>query len=233
LDFDRPTLTTILQHIARYAPIGELDSLGTFVKSKFSDDLDFQLALFNSVASGAEQRGATLREGLRNWGSDLCSSALAPTPDSSWFNVPLENAPTANPWAFQERKCSDGQKVKLLSSLPHGEQLTGVLRSHEFILPQKLSLYLAGHDGFPDKPAQKKNVVRLRAATSGAVLAEAFAPRNDVAQKITWDLASHPGQHGFLEVTDADTGSAYAWIAFGRFDPPMLALPMVAPAEIV
>ncbi len=247
LNFDRSTLTAILQHIARYAPISELDQLGGFVKSKFGEDVDFQLALFNGVTTGAEQRGAKLSEPLRAWGGELCSRALAASTDTGWFNAPLEGVPSGNPWSFQERRCADGQRTRLLSSLPNGEVLTGVLRSRTFALPSTLSFYLAGHDGFPERPAQQKNVVRLRLAPAdvaadvsrragtqaGKIVAEAYAPRNDTAQRITWNLADHAGQPGFIEVTDADPGEAYAWIAFGRFDPPVLTLPSKAPVEIV
>jgi putative heme-binding domain-containing protein len=238
-----------------------LDHLGAFVKSKFTDDVDFQLALFNSVVTGAEQRGVKLSEALRNWGGELCGRALGKTTDTGWFNTPLEGAPTPNPWAFQERRCADGQKARLLSSFPNGEELTGVLRSREFTLPGKLTFYFAGHDGPPDKPAHQKNRIRLHlardSAQSGAsstrtgspqhaadggsaprdedatMIAEAYAPRNDVAQKITWDLSAHSGQRGFIEVTDAATDEAYAWIAFGRFEPPVVSLPSIAPVEIV
>ena len=72
----------------------------------------------------------------------------------------------------------------------------------------------------------KKNVVRLVDAASGAVLREAAPPRNDVAQRIEWDLADIKGKCVFFEATDGDTGGAYAWLAFGRFRPelPELAL---------
>lgn len=50
-------------------------------------------------------------------------------------------------------------------------------------------------------------------------------PRNDTARKITWDLAEFAGKRAVIEVTDGDDGKAYAWLAFGRFDP---ALPELA-----
>lgn len=58
------------------------------------------------------------------------------------------------------------------------------------------------------------------------VIREAKVPRNDTAQKITWDLAEFAGKRAVIEVTDGDNGDAYAWLAFGRFDPvlPELAL---------
>ena len=140
---------------------------------------------------------------------------------SGWMTTGGEN-----PWGFQERMCSDGQKAQVISSLVHGEQLTGVLRSAAFALPAKLSFFLCGHDGFPDKPAGKKNFARLRDAADGRVLREAAPPRNDTAQRIEWSLAEFAGRSGFVEITDGDSGTAYAWLAVTRFEPklPQLAL---------
>lgn len=56
------------------------------------------------------------------------------------------------------------------------------------------------------------------------VVREAKVPRNDIAQKITWDLADLAGKRAVIEVTDGDDGKAYAWLAFGRFAPALLEL---------
>ena len=53
----------------------------------------------------------------------------------------------------------------------------------------------------------------------------AFPPRNDIAQRVTWDLADVTSAKVYFEATDGDDGKAYAWLAFGRFDP---ALPELA-----
>jgi putative heme-binding domain-containing protein len=112
-----------------------------------------------------------------------------------------------------------------MSSFPHGETLTGILRSPVFVLPKQLSFHLCGHDGLPGQPAGGKNFVRLLNAESKSVLRETKVPRNDTAQRITWDLADLGGKRAVIEVTDGDDGKAYAWLAFGRFDP---ALPELA-----
>ena len=65
----------------------------------------------------------------------------------------------------------------------------------------------------------------VNAALQTRVLREAFPPRNDTARLVTWDLTEFAGQRGYIEVTDGDNGDAYAWLAFGRFDP---ALPELA-----
>ena len=61
------------------------------------------------------------------------------------------------------------------------------------------------------------------------VVREAKVPRNDTAQKVTWDLADLAGKRAVIEVTDGDDGKAYAWLAFGRFEP---ALPELTLGEV-
>src|SRR5437667_453788 len=82
---------------------------------------------------------------------------------------------------------------------PGGEKLTGILRSKPFIIPEKLSFFMAGHDGSPDKPPRKKNLVRLRDARTQEVLARSAPPRNDTAQPFSWDLSKFAGRKGYLE----------------------------------
>ncbi len=216
------TLARYAQHAARFAPAGELDSLGDFVRTKFSADLDFQSALFKSIQDGTAQRGVELSSATRVWGAELAVKLLAPadTNPAAWVNSPLDGAKDSrNPWALQERGCADGVRAQLMSSFPNSETLTGTIRSAPFPLPAKLSFYLCGHDGFPGQPAQKKNFVRLIEADTKAVLREAAPPRNDTARKITWDLSEFAGKRGYFEATDGDDGKAYAWLAFGRFEP--------------
>jgi putative heme-binding domain-containing protein len=108
----------------------------------------------------------------------------------------------------------------------------GVLRSAPFEAPQALSFYTAGHNGPPGETLPKRNVMRLLDAKTGEVLAEAFPPRDDVARKVTWDLKEFAGRAAVFEATDAQDGSGYAWLAFGRFDPPVVKLPSVGPDVI-
>ncbi|MSU35581.1 MAG: c-type cytochrome [Pedosphaera sp.] len=233
LETKRGLLSSALKHAAQYAPPSELEAIATFARRQFTEDLDFQLDLLASVDQGASQRGVTLSESLRVWGTELCGQALSVMPDSAWYNTPLETTTDAsNPWAFQERRCADGQTATLLSSFPRSETFTGRLRSKPFAVPARFSFYLCGHDGEPDRPPEGHNVIQLRDAATGAVLVESAPPRNDTAQKITWDLAAHAGKQAVFEAVDGDNSDAWAWLAFGRFDPPVLALPSRAPGEI-
>ena len=184
------------------------------------------VALFAAVEDGLRQRGVALPAALREWGAAIVAAQLnAPDATGGWFNTPSENAPTANPWDFEQRALADGTRASVLSSFPHGEPLTGILRSPSFAAPSRLSLWLCGHDGQPERPAQKKNGARLRAADSGDVLASAEPPRNDQARKIEWDLKAFEGRRVYLEITDGDTGGAYAWLAFGRIEPAVVPFP--------
>jgi putative heme-binding domain-containing protein len=249
------TLANYLRHASRYVPEKELDALASFTRGKFADQLDFQLALFKSIQQGTEQRGASLSTGVRDWGAELAERLLASADERSltWYNTAVEGmANPANPWFLQKRVSADGDKESwfLCSLPPGGESLTGVLRSQPFTIPSKLSFYLAGHDGYPNKMAQKRNVVRLRAVDTGEALSETSPPRNDTAQLVTWDFTRSvadvapagkspgstgagqspiPGRQGYLEVTDADNGDAYAWLAIGRFEPPVLIVPKLSP----
>ena len=228
-------LTDYLRHAARFASMDRVGELAQFTRQRFAEDVDFQLALFKSVSEGTSQRGAELDPAIRDWGIALAETLFDPVDPGllEWRNFPLEGAETLNPWFLQKRPSSDGNKsaVFLCSLPPGGEQLTGVLRSKVFTVPETLAFFLAGHDGTPDRPLSKKNLVRLRHAKSGEVLAESSPPRNDVAQKVTWDLTKNAGQPGLLEIVDGHTSNAYAWLALGRLEPAVVRLPVISPSQ--
>jgi putative heme-binding domain-containing protein len=91
---------------------------------------------------------------------------------------------------------------------------------------------MAGHNGPPAEPDQRTNRIRVIDAETGQSLAEALPPRNDTARKFTLDLSKAAGRKVVVEATDGNTGSGYAWLAFGRFDPPVVKLPSVGPDVI-
>ena len=234
-DESRDKLTAYLRHAARYASGSDMDTLAEFTVKKFADDIDFQLALFKSVQEGLKQRGVELPPSMRHWGEQLAEALLASVDVQSleWRNSPIKGSDTTNPWSWETRPCSDGKQAQLISSLaPGGETLTGILRSKTFTIPEKFSFYLAGHDGSPEKPMRKKNFARLRDAETNKILKEVPPPRNDTAQLIKWDLKSHAGKKGFLEIVDGNTGHSYAWLAVGRFEPAVVALPKVIPNQV-
>jgi putative membrane-bound dehydrogenase-like protein len=224
---DRNVLIRALRHVVRYAAGSSAEPLTGILKERFADDLDLQTELFSSLRSGLAQRGEPLPPAARAWGEELVAAVLkADTVESTWTAKALEpGAPTVNPWAYETRKCADGQSTTLLSTLPGGEKATGILRSAKFAAPAKLSFYVCGHNGDPNSPEVKKNIVRLRDGSDNSIIEEVVPPRNDVAKQINWDLSKVAGQQVYLEFIDADTGNAYAWLAFGRINPPVVAMP--------
>ncbi|MFM9117053.1 MAG: c-type cytochrome [Planctomycetota bacterium] len=68
------------------------------------------------------------------------------------------------------------------------------------------------------------NHLRLK-LDDGQEVRRVTAPRNDVAQKVQWDLQDWVGKTGRLEIVDGDAGSAFAWIGAGLFEPAVVAAP--------
>ncbi len=233
----RASATNDLRHIARYLPPGQIGELIDFARQKFSDDLDFQTTLFKSIKEGAAERGGELGgQQLSEWGTEIATRLAADleAEPEHWHNAPVDGQRNqANPWCMQARRSEDGDtNASFISSLPAGETLTGILRSEPFAAPDNLSFFMAGHNGPTNKPDQRNNVVRLRRADTHETLAESFPPRNDVAKPFTWDLHAITGQQVYLEIVDGDTASAYAWLAVGRFNPPVVPQPIVDPREV-
>ena len=230
------TAATYLRHVAKHLPAEGADQLVALARARFADDIDAQLTMFKSVQEGLAARGTQLSAPAKAWGENLATVLLSPSADdeSEWQNTPIEGmGDTKNPWFVQTRACADGAKAQFLCSLPTGgEHLTGTLRSKAFTAPPKMTFHVAGHDGPPNAAPQGKNMVRLRSADSDNVLKQAPPPRNDTAQKISWELGEHAGKRVYFEVVDADTGSGYAWLAIGRIEPPAVAIPKHDPSEI-
>jgi putative heme-binding domain-containing protein len=232
----REKLTAYLQHGARYAPGAEVGQLAGFLQKHFADDVDFRLAMFKSVQEGEGQRGNGLAPAVRDWASELDERlfAAADRKNLQWDNFPVKGHDSPNPWIVEKRRSADRDKEAdfICSLMPSGEKNTGLLRSKTFTIPEKLSFFMAGHDGRPAKPPQGKNLIRLIAADTLETLVQAGPPRNDVAQAFTWDLSKWVGKQGVVEIVDGDAGDAYAWLAVGRFEPAVVSVPKVSPSQV-
>ena len=111
--------------------------------------------------------------------------------------------------------------------------MRAIVSSKSFAAPAKLSFWLCGHQGIPKTEPNHKNLVRLVAdVTSGPFcplgpsksLREAFPPRNDVCQRIEWDLSDVKGREVRLEVVDGDDGPSYAWLGITRIEPAVVGI---------
>ncbi len=227
-------LTRSVSHVALHAGNPRLDDVVEFVQKNYQSDLPRQLELFQAVYTGLAQRGAALKNdsAVGRWGTDLAASVLSPNSQLavSWSVHPLEQAPAGqpfhNPWGVRPRNCADGQNgVLFFDSIVNGEQLTGILRTRPFSISETLSFWLCGHNGFPGTDPEPVNHVRLKLAATGEVIARQLPPRSDTAKKITWDLKRWKGQKGILEIVDADSGTAYAWLGVSRFEPAVVPAP--------
>ncbi len=180
------------------------------------------LTELSAIDEGLRTRGIEPPDVMRQWVADVCVAALKTLPRDQlgWLARPLGGVTLDTEEVFvpQTRASADGNEASpFFNSIIRGEQKTGVFQSDAFDLPPTLSFWIAGHNDHPDKPNLPNNVVRLRDAVTHEVLQEALPPRNDLAQRVEWDLKEFAGRRGYVEVTDGDDRAAFAWLAVGRF----------------
>ncbi|MFT5525962.1 MAG: putative heme-binding domain-containing protein, partial [Pirellulaceae bacterium] len=188
-----------------------------------------QLAALGGLSDALIQRGEqpSANSALKAWLKRLASKLLDDKPVESWTNSPLPEHPDSpSPWGLRQRTSTDGKSAVMIDSIVHGEQATGVYRSPKFTAPPKLSFWLCGHSGGQQSGnGPVVNHIRLRRLDTNEVVAQQNVPRNDTAQKVTWDLAKHAGRECVVELVDADTAAGFAWIAVGRFEPAVVSIP--------
>lgn len=219
----------LLHHLARNASDRILAAAIEKSRGHGRGDAQAQIDALVVLHNGLMERGGSPPQPLLAWAAQLAESLLASAPsrEPQWTQEPHPSAPAReSPWCLQERKCADGATAQVVSSLDRdkrsAETLTGILRSATFAAPEKLSFWLCGHQGFPKTEANHKNLVRLVAG--GRIVREAFPPRNDVCQRIEWDLNAVRGQRAHLEIVDGDNGTAYAWLGLTRIEPPVVSI---------
>lgn len=222
-----PETAASLTKIASLIPS---DSLPEWVQKTWPGNDSAQADLLLAIVEGVRQRGDLPAAPLTNWGSSLATRFLEQIPANSepaWTNTPYPEAKaSASPWAVQNRPQESGGEIPVISSLsapgeePEGR--TGVLRSHPFPAPEKFSFVVCGHNGPPDQSARGQNFVRLIDEATGTEIVRAEPPRQDSAKRLTWDLSTQTGKMVRFEIADGATGAAYAWLAAGGFEPPVL-----------
>jgi putative heme-binding domain-containing protein len=224
-------LAEYLQFAAAHVSPDAAEAVVIAVRERFAADDELQRRLLESMRQGFAQRGQQSPNAVRAWAMSVVLdllrmksaedfAALDVLPAVGWSYRPHPDSANAeNCWGTtQSRQSADGVAgATMFSSFEKGESRSGIYRSAEFSAGQHLSFFIAGHDGMPDKPLKKANFVRLRDAQTNQLLREASPPRNDVAQKVEWNMDDLHGRRVFVELVDGDTASAYAWIAVGRF----------------
>lgn len=225
-----------LKHIAQYGDSETLEKLifddRFFRFSSISETEDkallVEVANLDAIQQGLEERGNTKPNStFLKWAQILARELLGRREQqgvANWTELPHPEHPKSeSPWTLQKRKCADGLETDILSSLhlseAKAEQRTGILRSKEFPAPASLSFWINGHRGNPKLEAHDLNQVRLIHASTGAELAQASPPRNDVCQKVIFDLSSHESEPVRLEIIDGDEGKSFAWIGVTRIEP--------------
>jgi putative heme-binding domain-containing protein len=226
---DADILRRAAPQIARYGDSVQIERLVELAQTSLAANSREQFSVFQLLAAGLAQRGepAEKNAAAKAWFEKLGPQLLADIESASvvWTNHPVPNLPpSANPFGLRDRKSADGKSTKVIDSIANGEQLTGILRSREFKIPERLSFYMCGHNGLPETNPPPVNHVRLVLAETGEEIAREIPPRNDTAKKYTWNLKNHAGKNGIFEIVDAHTGAAFAWLGVGRFDPPVLPL---------
>jgi len=224
---DSNRLRAFVEHASTRASAEGLAALAGIVQEQFADNIPFQLDLLEAARRALDRQGKKPAATLQAWADTVARRLLQldssgrpadRTVPLSWTASPLPNRKgDSDPWPLQSRTSADGATATFRSSLLRGEQWRGQTRSEPFTAGDRFSFFLAGHAGYPDKPAHERNAVRLRDAATDEVLREAFPPRNDTAQPVVWYTADLAGRHVIVEVVDGDRGDAYAWLACGRF----------------
>ncbi len=229
-DLPQADIESSLAHVARHVSVQRLDEVADYVQAKFPDDATKQSELFQPLFAGLTQRGSVLTADtvFGRWAARLANMILKPqrSQGAFWEKIPLSDGTTTSPWGVRSRQSADGNAGSLFfDSIANGEHLTGILRSSPFSIPEQLTFWMCGHNGFPDTNPLPVNHVRLILADTGEVIEKEIPARDDVARKYSWNLRPWAGKQGVFEAVDADRGTGYAWLAVGRFEPAVVAAP--------
>lgn len=222
-DLPAETMSEYIRFAIRYVSADSVADLTKTARKRFGSNVDFQLELLAAARKGLAQKGGEVPGPVREWALDLATELLAADRDEqplSWQFLPHPDfEDEGNSFVLStKRRSQDGmEKTPLISSFPLGEKRTGIYRSAPFDVAGQFQFWMAGHDGYPDKPHGKKNHVQLRDAKSQEVLATWLPPRNDTAQRFEWQSDDTQKRSVFVEITDGDPAGAYAWLAVGRF----------------
>jgi putative heme-binding domain-containing protein len=231
-DLPQGRLDELIRFTSRYASPKSIAELIHFGRQLAGTQLGRQESLLRAIEVGFGQRGISVQSTpWQSWATDFVRQSLGVNANDRVAAATHKTLPWTSRSAIGEsanetiwttsrrrRTRNKNEPIVLWSSFPKGEQKTGIYRSAVFPLPKQLQFFLAGHDGFPDKPIGNKNYVRLVHDRSGETLAKWSPPRFDQALRIEWEASEDQvGVPVRIELVDGDDATAYAWLAAGGF----------------
>lgn len=227
---ERDFLPRRRRHVGRWGSERALDQIIATASDSRTDATEVGTNLLE-IAEGLEERdGILVNERWIAAATKVVGELLGMLSEGDVANWTAHSLPAGaagsardgSVWEVQIRKSAEGREIAVLSSLVRssrrGEEGTGVLRSRDFDMPERLRFPLCGHRGSPTAEAHEKNYVSLRDVVSGEELFRAFPPRSDVARVVEWGRPDLVGRKVSLEVVDGDEGKAYAWLAVGEVE---------------
>lgn len=211
-------IQTALIKSAQFPSAVMTDSQLRLIDQVNGDNLPGKAKMVESLCAALDGKGIEYSPSLRDNSSRLMQQLVEHIQHELKTSHQIEwRDAKGSSWASEPRKLRGGSSAGVVSSITRGESYVGTLQSDEFQCPEKLSFWLCGHNGDPSKPDKQLNKVNLVEIGTNKVLQTAYPPRNDTAVEIVWDLTASKDQRVRLEVIDGDSGSAFAWLAVGRF----------------
>lgn len=220
-----PQAGAMLKHASATLAVENLGGLITVAKQLAKVTEFDEAELLEQITAARRTDRGPIAEPLQRWAVALVERELAlasrpsdadPKPALHW------RGESGTPWPMETRRTPEGRAVLLTSSFPLGETTTDVLHSEAFAAPAKVEFWIAGHNGRPDEDDHRLNRIELVLADSGQILHVALPPRRDTVERIHWDCRAVEGRPVRIRCTDGESGSGYAWIAFGGFTPEQL-----------
>ncbi|MEM8671279.1 MAG: PVC-type heme-binding CxxCH protein [Planctomycetota bacterium] len=209
----------LLAHAAQYSDATMLEQVVQVARHLTAEQPDLAYELLDAICTAQNVRPGKAPVALRAWSIELVRQDLDHVDPERRL---IDWSAVDGDWSEETRQTTGDGEQSLTSSLSRGESYTGRLVSDAFPAPNRIRFYLAGHNGYPDQTDHRKNSIQLVDDQTGQVIERATPPRNDRAVLIDWDTSRMVDRRVRIECVDGDSAGAYAWIAFGDFEPEWL-----------